>query len=83
MCFSFFDLIFRDSSFFFVSQLLEIRQLCRNLITSVYSVFSMKVIKVKDDTYQKLGKYGSWSDTMDSIIERLLERAEEITKIVT
>lgn len=37
----------------------------------------MKVIKVKDDTYQKLGKYGSWSDTMDSIISRLLENAEK------
>jgi hypothetical protein len=82
MCFSLFDLFLRDSNFLLVSQLLEISQSCRNLITWVYWVFSMKVIKVKDNTYQKLGEYGSWSDTMDSIIERLLERAEGSTKIV-
>jgi len=32
-----------------------------------------KQIKVSDETFQKLGKYGTWSDTMDSIISRLLE----------
>ena len=38
----------------------------------------MKVIKVKDHTYEKFGKYGSWSDTMDSIISRLLEKVEVV-----
>lgn len=33
-----------------------------------------KVIKVSDNTYTRLAEMGSWSDTMDSIIQRLLKQ---------
>jgi hypothetical protein len=28
---------------------------------------------VSDSTYERLGEYGHWNDTMNSIIERLLK----------
>ena len=59
-----------------MSQLIELRQSYRNYFGLLG--ISMKVIKVKYHTYEKLGKYGSWSDTIDSIIERLLEKAEVV-----
>ncbi len=35
----------------------------------------MKVFKMKDETFQKLVKRGTYGDTVDSIISRLLENA--------
>ncbi len=31
-----------------------------------------KLIRVSDSTYKELAKHGNWSDTMDSLIVRLL-----------
>lgn len=31
-----------------------------------------KLVRIKDSTYNELAKRGKWSDTMDSIIQRLL-----------
>jgi hypothetical protein len=31
-----------------------------------------KLVRIKDSTYNELAKRGTWSDTMDSIIQRLL-----------
>jgi hypothetical protein len=36
-----------------------------------------KVIRLEDSTYDELGRFGHWSDTMDSIIRRLLEQAQK------
>lgn len=36
-------------------------------------ITTMKVVKLKDQTYEKLGDIGHYRDTMDSIIWRLLE----------
>jgi hypothetical protein len=33
----------------------------------------IKLIRVKESTYQKLAERGYWRDTMDSIIMRLLD----------
>jgi predicted CopG family antitoxin len=33
-------------------------------------------IRIQEETYQKLLKIGTFSDTFNSIIERLLERSE-------
>ena len=35
-----------------------------------------KLIRVNDSTYEKLAKYGHWDDTMDTIIKRLLQKAQ-------
>ena len=43
-----------------------------NLVFLVYHM--AKVIKVSDRTYEKLAKNGTWSDTMDAIIERLINQ---------
>jgi hypothetical protein len=32
-----------------------------------------KVIRVKDQTFDKLTEHGKWSDTMDTIVSRLLK----------
>jgi hypothetical protein len=34
-----------------------------------------KLIRVSDSTYKELAKDGKWSDTMDSLIVRLLNKA--------
>lgn len=39
-----------------------------------------KLIRINNDTHEKLGKYGSWSDTMDTIINRLLEQVHPDSK---
>ena len=31
-----------------------------------------KVIRLKDETFEELTKYGKWSDTMDTIVSTLL-----------
>lgn len=36
-----------------------------------------KVIRLEDSTYDELGRFGHWSDTMDSIIRRLLEQVQK------
>jgi hypothetical protein len=35
----------------------------------------VKLIRVSDSTYKELGDFGKWSDTMDSLIVRLLNEA--------
>ena len=35
----------------------------------------MKTLKVSEETYNELVKLGSWTDSMDSIIKRLIESA--------
>jgi hypothetical protein len=37
----------------------------------------VKLIRLKDDTYQQLTACGRWSDTMDSIVLRLLKATRE------
>lgn len=39
-----------------------------------------KQIKIKDETYDKLGRYGKFQDTFDAIIQRLLEGVESRPK---
>jgi hypothetical protein len=39
-----------------------------------------KLIRINNDTHEKLGKYGNWSDTMDAIINRLLEQVRPNSK---
>jgi hypothetical protein len=34
-----------------------------------------KLIRVQDSTHKRLAKYGHWDDTMDTIIDRLLQDA--------
>ena len=36
-----------------------------------------KVIRLEDSIYDELGRFGHWSDTMDSIIQRLLEQVQK------
>jgi len=38
-----------------------------------------KLIRVNHLPYEKLAKYGKWSDTMDDIIARLLETGRHKT----
>jgi hypothetical protein len=35
-----------------------------------------KLVRIKDSTYNELAKRGKWSDTMDSIIQRLLHHQQ-------
>lgn len=37
-----------------------------------------KVIRVKEDTFEKLIRQGKWSDTMDTIVSTLLKKTEKI-----
>ena len=44
-----------------------------------------KLVRIKDCTYNELAKRGKWSDTMDSIIQQLLQqpdyrRIDDMTK---
>jgi predicted CopG family antitoxin len=34
---------------------------------------NMKMIRVKDDTHEELAKIGSYGETMDDILKRLIE----------
>jgi hypothetical protein len=36
-----------------------------------------KVLRVKDETFDELVKHGTWSDTMDMIISRVLRQTTE------
>jgi hypothetical protein len=33
-----------------------------------------RVIRIKEETFEELAKYGKWSDTMDMIISRILKQ---------
>ena len=35
----------------------------------------VKFVRISDSTYKELSEYGKWSDTMDSLILRLLNTA--------
>lgn len=43
------------------------------MYTITKSEISMKMIRVKDETHEDLTKIGSYSETMDDIIKRLIE----------
>jgi len=40
-----------------------------------------KVIRLENSTYDELGRFGHWSDTMDSIVRRLLEQVQKQKKM--
>jgi hypothetical protein len=48
--------------------------------TIIRSDLDMKMIRVKDETHKELSKLGSYGETMDDIINRLIDNWKKLHK---